>query len=50
MKFSKIWHLALGLVLIFWGAMLMDWISFSNASDVLGIGSIVTGVLVLIDK
>lgn len=50
MKFSKIWHLALGLVLIFWGAMLMDWISFSNASDVLGIGAIVTGVLVLIDK
>ena len=50
MKFSKIWHLALGIVLIFWGALLMDWISFDNAYDILGIGSIVTGVLVLIDK
>jgi hypothetical protein len=49
-KFSKIWHLALGLVLIFWGALLMDWISFNNSSDILGIGSIITGVLVLIDK
>ena len=50
MKFKNIWHLALGLVLIFWGAMLMDWITFDNASDILGIGAIVTGVLILIDK
>jgi hypothetical protein len=49
-KITKIWHFALGLLLIFWGAMLMDWITFSNAGDVLGIGSIVTGVLALIDK
>mgnify|MGYP001561785375 CR=1 FL=1 len=50
MKFSKIWHVALGILLVFWGALLMDWISFDNANDILGIGSIVTGVLVLIDK
>jgi len=49
-KFSKIWHLALGIVLIFWGAWLMTWLDFDNASDILGIGAIVTGVLVLIDK
>ena len=50
MKFSKIWQLALALLLIFWGAILMDWLTFDNASDVLGIGAFVTGVLVLIDK
>jgi len=46
----KIWHVVLGILLIFWGAILMDWVTFSNSSDVLGIGSIVTGVLALIDK
>lgn len=50
MKFSPIWKVALGLLLVFWGALLMDWISFDNSGDVLGIGAIVTGVLVLIDK
>ena len=50
MKFKKIWHLALGLVLIYWGAVELDWITFDNARDILGIGAIVTGVLVLIDK
>lgn len=50
MKFSKIWQLALGILLVFWGALLMDWISFDNANDVLGIGSIVVGALAIIDK
>lgn len=50
MRVAKIWHFALGLVLVYWGAMLMEWITFSNASDVLGIGSIVTGLLAIIDK
>ena len=28
MKFSKkIWHVALGILLVFWGALLMDWIA-----------------------
>ena len=50
MKFSKIWHIALGILLVFWGAVTMGWLEFDNASDVIGIGSVVTGVLVLIDK
>jgi uncharacterized membrane protein len=50
MKFSKIWQLALGILLVFWGALLMDWISFDNANDVLGIGAIVVGALAIIDK
>jgi uncharacterized membrane protein len=50
MRGTKIWHFALGLLLVWWGAMLMDWISFAKASDILGIGSIVTGVLALLDK
>ena len=50
MKFEKFWKLALGLVLLFWGAWLMGWIDFESAPDILGIGSLITGVLVLIDK
>jgi hypothetical protein len=36
--------------LILLGVIWMDWISFSNSTDILGIGAIVTGVLVLLDK
>ena len=50
MKFAKFWYLALGILLIFWGATLMDWLDFDNAGDILGIGAVVTGVLVLLDK
>lgn len=50
MKFAKFWYLALGILLVFWGAVLMGWLEFDNANDILGIGAIVTGVLVLIDK
>ena len=50
MKFSKIWHVVLAIWLILLGVIWMDWISFSNSTDILGIGAIVTGVLVLLDK
>ncbi|MBI5156972.1 MAG: hypothetical protein HZA58_03030 [Acidimicrobiia bacterium] len=50
MKFSKIWQLVLAIWLILLGVIWMDWVSFDNSTDVLGIGAIVTGVLVLIDK
>lgn len=50
MKFSKIWHLVLAIWLILLGVIWMDWISFDSSTDILGIGAIVTGVLVLIDK
>ncbi len=44
------WHLVLAIWLILLGVVWMDWISFDNSTDILGIGAIVTGVLVLIDK
>lgn len=49
-RFGKFWYLALAIVLIFWGVILLDWITLDNSSDILGIGAIVTGVLILIDK
>ncbi|MDP2622217.1 MAG: hypothetical protein Q8Q29_00230 [Actinomycetota bacterium] len=50
MKFGKFWYLALGIWLILFGAIALDWISFDNSSDILGIGAIITGVLVLLDR
>lgn len=50
MKFAKFWYLALAIVLIFWGVILLDWVTMKNSSDILGIGAIVTGVLILIDR
>jgi hypothetical protein len=50
MKISRLWHAVLALVLVFWGLLSLDWVSFRNAGDVLGIGAIVAGVLLLIDK
>jgi uncharacterized membrane protein HdeD (DUF308 family) len=47
---SKLWHVVLAVTLIFWGLVSLDWISFNNAGDVLGIAAIVSGVLLLIDK
>ena len=45
---GKVWHLALGLVLIALGLEALGWLSIS--SDIMGIGEVVTGVLVLINK
>jgi hypothetical protein len=46
MKFGAA-HVALGLVLIFWGMMLLEWIAFDDAGSVLGIGAVIAGVLVM---
>lgn len=48
MKWNKIWMVALSLYLIFWGMQLMGWLELDN--DIFGIGAIVTGVLILIDR
>lgn len=50
MKFSTIWKVVLGIWLILSGVVGMDWISFKNSTDVLAIGAIAAGVLILIDK
>lgn len=50
MKFDKVWQIVLGVWLIFWGALTMDWFSFSSAGDILGIGALIAGVLTILDK
>jgi len=47
-RFAKIWHIVLGLVLIVWGLELVDILSIDDT--ILGIGAIVAGVLVLMNK
>lgn len=48
MKISKLWKVVLAITLMAWGLVLLDVVSFS--SDILGIGAIAAGVLLLIDK
>jgi uncharacterized membrane protein HdeD (DUF308 family) len=50
MKLNKVWHLAVGLVLVFWGLLLLEWLTLENSDVVLGVGAIIAGVLVIIDK
>lgn len=50
MKFAKFWHLVLGLVLIFWGLILLDILSLSDGDVFLGIGAIIAGVLVMMNR
>ena len=50
MKGRKLWHLALGLLLIYLGALWMDWLDFGSAGDIGGIAAIVVGALVLVDQ
>ena len=50
MKISRLWKLVLAATLIVWGLLLLDVLTFSSASDIVGIGSIASGVLLLLDK
>jgi hypothetical protein len=50
MKLGKVWQLVLAIWLIVLGVIWMDWVSFDNSTDVLGIGAIATGVLALLNK
>jgi hypothetical protein len=49
-KFSPIWRIVLAAWFIVWGVLGMGWITFDNSGDVLAIGAIAVGVLVLIDR
>jgi len=49
-KISRLWKLVLAATLIVWGLLLLDVLTFSSASDIVGIGSIASGVLLLLDK
>jgi hypothetical protein len=40
----------LAATLIVWGLLLLDVLTFSSASDLVGIGAIASGVLLLLDK
>ena len=50
MKISKLWRVVLAATLILWGLLLLDVVTFSSASDIIGIGGIASGVLLLLDK
>jgi hypothetical protein len=50
MKVSKIWKVALAATLAVWGLLLLDILTFSSATDVVGIGALASAVLLLIDK
>ncbi len=50
MKISKLWRVVLAATLIVWGLLLLDVLTFSSASDIVGIGGIASGVLLLLDK
>ncbi len=50
MKISKLWKVVLAATLILWGLLLLDVLSFSSSGDIMGIGGIASGVLLLLDK
>ena len=50
MKISKLWRVVLAATLILWGLQLLDVLTFSGASDIIGIGGVASGVLLLLDK
>ncbi len=50
MKIAKLWRVVLAATLILWGLQLLDVLTFSSASDIIGIGGVASGVLLLLDK
>lgn len=49
-KISKLWMVLLAATMIVWGLQLLDVLTFSSGSDIVGIGAIASGVLLLLDK
>jgi hypothetical protein len=47
---GKIWNKALAAVLIYWGLVLLEAFTFSNAGKILGVGALIAAALILIDK
>lgn len=50
MKTDRIWRVALAAVLVVWGLMVLEWLTFENLDVILGIGAIATAVLLVLDK
>ena len=50
MKFSSLWKIVLAVWLVLFGVFTMGWIEMSSSGDVIGIGAIIAGVLLLLDK
>lgn len=50
MRLSPIWKVVLAAWFIVWGVLELGWVTFSNSGDVLAIGAIVVGVLLILDK
>jgi len=49
-KFSKLWMIVLAVWLVLFGVFTMGWVEMSSAGDILGIGAIIAGVLLALDK
>lgn len=50
MNFSPIWRIVLAAWFIVWGVLGMGWVTFDNSVEVLAIGAIVVGVLLVLDR
>ncbi len=50
MKGYKLWQLALAVVLIYFGCYTMGWLDFSSADEILGVGAIVAGALIVLNQ
>ena len=50
MKLAKLWRVLLAATLILWGLQELDVLTLSKASDIVGIGAVASGVLLLLDK
>jgi hypothetical protein len=49
-RFSKLWTIVLAIWLVLWGVFAMGWLTMDSGSDILGIGAIIAGVLLALDK
>ncbi len=47
---GKFWQKALAAVLVYWGLVLLEAFTFSNAGKILGVGVLITAALILFDK
>lgn len=48
MRFAKLWQVVLGITLILWALMLLDILSLGDV--VLGIGALISGILLMINR
>ncbi|HUG75030.1 MAG TPA: hypothetical protein VMM81_05080 [Acidimicrobiia bacterium] len=50
MRFSSVWAIVLAIWLVLFGVFSMGWVTMDGGGDILGIGAIIAGVLLALDK